>query len=48
MLPLSALFAGKSRECRQVGKAPLTVLGSLVGLCQQGNALIHPMAIAFS
>jgi hypothetical protein len=38
MLPLSALFAVKSRECRQVGKAPLTGLGSLGGLCQQANA----------
>ena len=38
MLPLLALFAGKSRE---VGKAPLTGLGSVVGLCQQGKSLIE-------
>jgi hypothetical protein len=34
MLSQSALFAGKSR----VGKAPLTGLGSVVDLCQQGKA----------
>jgi hypothetical protein len=42
MLPLSALFAGKSREC----KAPLTGLGSLVGLCQQTKSLIEPTVMS--